>query len=326
MLSISQTFHVIVSICNLAILEIFVFDCLAGSWILKFFNDFGCLITTLIELCFLCYCFLLTIFNHGLLTDGFAHSTTHASKTAGLEGLELSTTASHTLRHHGHSSITKSSSEKVVIIFLESKSSHLHSKICKWISPLILLLLASLILLSHLTSHIHTMHALHTSAKSSSHHWETATEEIVIIIEKICEWIFSSEEVPKYVFCTMHIEVRLMMETSSTKAITLLLLLSATTAYSSLFKVISTVCIVIFPFLGITQNLISIGYYLKYFFSLLFVIRVLIRVMLQWQFLICFLNLVEFCALWKSKVFVKVFTVEVGLTRHLTRLNLLFIN
>jgi hypothetical protein len=119
--------------------------------------------------------------------------------------------------------------------------------------------------------------------------------------------------------------VRLMMETSSTEAM-LVLLLSATTTYSSLFKVVSAICIVIFPFLGITQNLICIGYYLKYFFCLFFVIRVLIRMVLQWKFLISLLNLIEFCILWKSKVFVKIFTVEVGLTRHLINEFYLFIN
>jgi len=132
-------------------------------------------------------------------------------------------------------------------------------------------------MLSHLTSHLHSLHA---SAKSSTHHWETTSEEIIIVIEEIRKWILSSKEVPKYIFCATHIKVRLMMETSSTEAM-LVLLLSATTTYSSLFKVVSAICIVIFPFLGITQNLICIGYYLKYFFCLFFVIRVLIRMVLQ---------------------------------------------
>lgn len=82
-MAISYTLLIMTTISNLAVLQIFVSNLLAGSWIHEFFYDLGCFITVLVDLCFLCYCFLISVFDDGLLTYGFAHSTTHAaSKTA----------------------------------------------------------------------------------------------------------------------------------------------------------------------------------------------------------------------------------------------------
>jgi hypothetical protein len=51
---------------------------------------------------------------------------------------------------------------------------------------------------------------------------------------------------------------------------------------SSSFNKFSSILIVTPPLFLITQNLIGIWYYLKNFFGLFFIVRIFIRMVLQW--------------------------------------------
>lgn len=233
-MTISYTF-LISSISNLSVFNILVFDHLTSSWILEFFNYFCRLLTILINFCFFCNCFLSSIFDYGLLTYGFSHSTAHASKATGLEWLE-GTTSSHTLWHHLHATTTESSISKEIIVIIEtwisesSSETHSHaSKICKWIPSLF-----SRRLLHLLTMHSSVHSTMHSSETASHHWWETATKKVIIIVEKTRKWIFSSKELSKYIFCTLHVEVSL-MEATKVMVSSAATIASASSTYSSLF-------------------------------------------------------------------------------------------
>jgi hypothetical protein len=143
------------------------------------------------------------------------------------------------------SEVATSSSEtaaKEVIVIIESHSTahaaH-HAEISKWISlsNFISTSVASLLILSCET-HIH----LHSHA---THLRETSAEKVIVVIEKAGEWISASEEVLKYFFSTVHVEVveitRLEME----------VLVTSVTATS--LQSIFSIHIVVFSFLLITQ-------------------------------------------------------------------------
>jgi len=220
---------------------------LSCSWILIFLCDLGLLITMLISCYFPSYCFLTTIFHYSLLTNRCSHTTSHTAKIARWECLEMATT------HHAS---TKSSTEKIIII-------KTHSKLCKRIISIFLLFFTTIILLSH------------TSHHSKTWMTKTSSKEVIIIIEKTFKRIFSSKEFFKYIISIFHIK-RMMSKSPSTKIVVWTFLVSSS------FNKFSSILIVTPPLFLITQNLIGIWYYLKNFFGLFFIVRIFIRMVLQW--------------------------------------------
>jgi len=75
---------------------------------------------------------------------------------------------------------------------------------------------------------------------------ESSAKEIIIVIEEIGEWVFTTKEILEYFICTLHIEMSLVEATAhSTVAAT-------SAAYSSLLNVVSTIIIIVLSFLWIT--------------------------------------------------------------------------
>ena len=127
---------------------------LSSVWILKLFNHFCRLIPILVYACFPSNRFLSTIFYYSLLAYGFTHSTSHASKTAWLKRLKVTSThtTSHSTAHYIHAhttsiskmalhttsshSTTETSSTEEIIVIIESshlsKITHSTTHASKW--------------------------------------------------------------------------------------------------------------------------------------------------------------------------------------------------
>ena len=83
-MTVANLFHVGgAGALDLTILNVFIANHLACTWILILLDDLGGLLTRMIPTRFLRYCFLLTVLDHGLLRNRFAHahSAAHAAKT-----------------------------------------------------------------------------------------------------------------------------------------------------------------------------------------------------------------------------------------------------
>ena len=66
-MAIADLFHVGWAALNLSILNVFIANHLACAWILVLLDDLGGLLTRVIPTRLLCYCFLLTVLDDGLL-------------------------------------------------------------------------------------------------------------------------------------------------------------------------------------------------------------------------------------------------------------------
>ena len=167
------------------VLDILVLIHLTGARVLELFYDLGRLISLTVDLCFFGYSLLASIFDHGLLADRLAHSTTsEAAETARLEAGETSTAA-------------KAPSEEVVII---------HHHHLEGISALLLLqaTAATSLLAGHGRTHAPTH--LTEEAGAAKRLPKASTEKVVIIVEKACKRVSATEELLENVIGIAHIE------------------------------------------------------------------------------------------------------------------------